>query len=239
MDGQRRELLWRSVSDRVTDGATSWAGGICLVCVASLPAVDAAALTLRADSRAQELLAASDTWAAELEELQYTLGEGPGEVAVDSGQPVLVPDLTAEATRWPAFTSAASGTGAGAMFAFPLQLGGIRLGVLNLYRHAPGGLSHRELTDATLLAELSLAALLDHQERAESTEPGPDGAARPFGASYQDVHIATGVLAAELRISLVDAFARLRARAFADGRALQAVARDVLDRRIRFDQPAD
>jgi hypothetical protein len=246
VDGQRRERLWRSVAKLVTDDGSSWAGGLCLVCVASLPSVDGASLTLRADSSAQELLAASDAWTAELEEIQYTLGEGPGVDAFTSGRPVMISDLIAEESRWPAFAHAATSSGTGAAFAFPLQLGGIRLGVLGLFRRGPGGLSQRELTDALLLAELAIVALLDRGEiddldgTGERNLLGGAGAGpHSLASSYQDVHIATGMLAAELRISLTDAFARLRAHAFAEERPLQAVARDVLDRRIRFDETGE
>jgi hypothetical protein len=43
------------------------------------------------------------------------------------------------------------------------------------------------------------------------------------------------MLAARLRISLDDAFIRLRAHAFGQGRSVLAVARDVLDRRIQLE----
>jgi AmiR/NasT family two-component response regulator len=57
--------------------------------------------------------------------------------------------------------------------------------------------------------------------------------------SYQDVNMATGMLAAQLRISLEDAFARLRAHAFSSGRSVLDVARDLLERRIPLDRLAD
>src|SRR5450755_3611990 len=47
--------------------------------------------------------------------------------------------LTA-AVRWPVFAPAAATVGVAATFAFPVQVGGIRLGVLDLYRDTTGGL---------------------------------------------------------------------------------------------------
>jgi AmiR/NasT family two-component response regulator len=71
-------------------------------------------------------------------------------------------------------------------------------------------------------------------EAKAAEQPGP----RPV-TSFRDVNVATGMLAAQLRISLDDAFIRLRAHAFGQGRSLLAVARDVLDRRIALDELAE
>lgn len=232
MSGQRRERLWRSIADHtVTSGDHGWAEGVCAVCVAAVGSVEAATLTLRAKPRAQELLASSDEWSARLEETQFTLGEGPGVQAYVDGVPVLVDDLRAEQARWPVFAEAALRMDAAAVFAFPLQVGAIRIGALNLYRRMPGRLPHDDLADAALLADLATIALVKHTD---ATESGGLDWARPIG-SYQDVNIATGMLAARLDICLDDAFARLRARAYADERSVVDVARDMVDRRTEID----
>jgi hypothetical protein len=195
--------------------------------------VDAAALTVRADGL-QETWGASDEWAEELEQLQYTVGEGPGFEAFATAGPVLVPDLAAEAGRWPGFTQAALPVGPAAMFAFPLQLGAIRLGMLDLYRRHPGGLSSRELTDAAVLANLATVAVL---EQARQDKAAGDSELSRFAGPYQEVSIATGMLASQLEIGLVEALARLRSRAFAENRSVHELAREVIERKIRFDDP--
>src|SRR3954468_21826917 len=70
-----------------------------------------------------------------IEDLQYTLGEGPCIDAFHQQRPVLEPDL-AEPTmpRWVAFTAPAVAAGARAIFGFPLRIGSVHLGALNLYR---------------------------------------------------------------------------------------------------------
>lgn len=232
LDGQRRDLLARMVAERVASpGRTGFAQALCEVCAQSLAGVDAAAVTLRSDSRAQELLGVSDRWAGVLEEAQYTVGEGPGVEAFSTGGPVLVADLSAHRATWPGFADLAEDEGLAAAFAFPLQLGGIRLGTLDLYRRRPGGLPPAVVADAAVLADLTVLWLLDHSGAA-------DGGVR-VEVSYQDVNIATGMLSAQLRISLEDAFARLRAHAFAGRRSVLDVARDVLARRLPLDQFAD
>src|SRR5205823_4573788 len=63
---------------------------------------------------------------APIQQLQFTLGEGPCIDACTLGRPVLEPDLDAPRTRrWIAFTPAAVGAGARAVFGFPLHVGAV------------------------------------------------------------------------------------------------------------------
>ncbi|WP_329048698.1 ANTAR domain-containing protein [Amycolatopsis sp. NBC_01488] len=238
MDGQPRERLWRAIAAaaEVPGRRDSWAQTVCLACVDTLEQVDAAILALRGRARAEEVLGASDQWAAKLAELQYTVGEGPGVEAFGSGSPVLVSDLSVEQVRWPGFADAALAVGAAAVFAFPLRFGAIRFGTLELVRRRPGGLPSAERRDAALAADLATAALLRHTREAERA--GHDFAPRPV-ASFQDVNVATGMLAAQLQVTLDDAFARLRAHAFGRDRSVLDVARDILERRISLDELAE
>ncbi|MFE2752519.1 GAF and ANTAR domain-containing protein [Actinosynnema sp. NPDC059335] len=230
LDGRRRESLARMIAECAVEPARAdWARAVCGVCVDAVTGVDGAALTLRSGARTQEVLGASGPWAAVLEELQYTLGEGPGVEAFATGDPVLVADVRTSQARWPGFAGSGTTAGVGAVFAFPLRAGGIGVGTLDLYRRRPGGLSADALADAAVLADLTTIALLQHTER--SGENGLRGV-----ISYEDVNMATGMLAAQLRIDLEDASARLRAHAFATDRSVLDVAGDVLARRIPLDR---
>ncbi|MEV7094968.1 ANTAR domain-containing protein [Amycolatopsis sp. NPDC051045] len=238
MDGEPRERLWRAIAAaaEVPGRRESWAQAVCLACVDTLEQVDAAILALRGSARSEEVLGASDQWAAKLAELQYTVGEGPGVEAFEGGSPVLVPDLSVEQVRWPGFADAALALGVAAVFAFPFQFGAIKFGTLELVRRRPGGLASAEQRDAALAADLATAALL--RQSLEAERAGQDFAPRPV-ASYQDVNIATGMLAAQLQVTLDDAFARLRAHAFSQDRSVLDVARDVLERLIALDELAE
>ena len=52
------------------------------------------------------------------------------------------------------------------------------------------------------------------------------------------VHQATGMVGAQLDVSMVMGLAVLRARAFSDSQPVAVVAREVVARRLRFDNPA-
>ncbi|GGQ13347.1 hypothetical protein BKA00_006408 [Actinomadura coerulea] len=237
LEGRHRRRLWHAIAERAdVPGQDGWAQAVCVACVETLDRLDGAIVALRGDVRAQQVLGASDSWAAQLAETQYTVGEGPGVEAYVTGGPVLAPDLSGEDERWPGFVRSATAVGVAAMFAFPMQVGAIRLGTLELVRRHTGRLSTREVGEAILLAELATIGLLE--EAGEAERAGREFAPRPV-TSFRDVNVATGMLAAQLRISLDDAFIRLRAHAFGQGRSVLAVARDVLDRRIQLEELAE
>ncbi|HLU58117.1 MAG TPA: GAF and ANTAR domain-containing protein [Pseudonocardia sp.] len=205
---------------------------ICRACVDGLD-IDGASISVLTATDARETLCASDQTADVLEELQYTLNEGPCVEAATSGHPVLVPDVhdrTATA-RWPVFASAiGERTPVRALFALPLRWGAINLGVLDMYRRAPGNLDDEQRRDAFSAADVAALLLLGQR-----TDPGGDeGWLESATASRAEVHQATGMVLVQLGVSAPEALARLRAYAFSHGRLLIDIARDVVARRISF-----
>jgi hypothetical protein len=180
----------------------------------------------------QEVVWRTDGISARLDDLQFTLGEGPTVDVAGSGELVLEPDL-AEVPwqRWPVFTAAALDMGVRAVFAVPLQIGAIRLGVLLAHRDVPGPMGADVLADMLVFADAAREALL-----------GPDAAA---GASLwlpgdplgyrAEVHQATGMISVQLSVTQAEALIRMRAYAFSERRALAEVAADVVARTLRFD----
>jgi hypothetical protein len=169
------------------------------------------------------------------DDLQFTVGEGPGVDAAASGELVLEPDLAVvPAHRWPVFTAAALELGIRAVFAVPLQIGVIRVGVLTAHRDAPGSVDRGVLADLLALADAATGALL---ELAAGPQP-QEASGRPSGYRAE-VHQATGMISAQLGVGLEEALIRMRAYAFSHRQALEAVAADVVSRRLRFDVNAD
>lgn len=196
-------------------------------------AVDGASVTAVGGVLAREPLFASDPLSARLEELQFTVGEGPGTDEPGPRSPTLVPDLQLAAPRWPAFAPAAVGEGVRAIFSFPLQVGAIEVGTLSLYRVKPGALTSDELADVLVFADIAVRLLLD----GSSGITGSPGYLPLDGMSdaRAEVHQATGMISVQLEASLEEAFARLRAHAYAGNTALADVARSVVNRELRFD----
>lgn len=199
-----------------------------------LLSVSGAALSILSEDRYSATVCVSDDVAAELEELHVGLGDGPGLDAHRSGRPVVEADLAdASPDRWPSFTQSALKAGARAVFAFPLRIEAIRVGILDLYRAAPGPLSTTGFRDAVTLAHMAAQAVV-----ALSAQSPPDGLPGDFtdATLRAEVHQATGMISAQLEVGIEEAFARLQAHSYATGRRIGEVGNDVVGRRIRFDQ---
>ncbi len=208
------------------------------LCARTLP-VSGVGLAVMTDDGPAGTVAASDAGALRLEELQFTLGQGPCVDASRTGRPVLVPDLAGTSLRtWPQFGAGADAAGLRAVFAFPLQVGAIRLGVLDLHRDTTGELSGEELADALTFADAATQLLLDLQ--AEDTALGmPPPHALAVLDDRAEVHQATGVVSVRAGVSLTQALALLRARAYAEERPIGYLARDVLDRVVDLGENDD
>jgi GAF domain/ANTAR domain len=210
---------------------------VCL-CARTLP-VSGVGLALMTDDGPAGTVAASDDGAMRLEELQFTLGEGPCVEASRTGRPVLAPDLAGTSSRrWPQFSAGADAAGLRAVFALPLQVGGIRLGVLDLYRHTAGELSPAELSDALTFADAATQLLLDLQAQ-DTAQRIPAPHALAVLDDRAEVHQATGVVSVRAGVSLAQALALLRARAYAEDRPIGDLARDVLDGLVHLEESDD
>jgi ANTAR domain len=119
------------------------------------------------------------------------------------------------------------------LLAFPLRVGGVRLGALTLHQDRPGRLSDRQYADALAVADLLLRIVLARQADAP---PGIlAGELLDLSDSRAEVHQASGMVSVQLGVSVGEALVRLRAHAYAEGRTLAAVGADVVARRLRMD----
>jgi hypothetical protein len=215
--------------------ASGGSGGrrLCEV-AAKVTAVSGAGVMLFAEGRPQASMCTSDDVSSLIEELQYTLGEGPCVDAHRLGMVVAEQDLgSAAASRWTSFSPRALGAGARAVFGFPIRIGTVRLGALNLYRDSPGLLDDDRHADALVMADVTARAIL-----AAQADAPPGGFGGPLEADahlWGIVHQAAGMVSVQLDIPVGDALVRLRALAFRTDRLITEVARDVVERRLRLD----
>ncbi len=194
--------------------------------------VDGAAISLLTASASHQTLCATDATAELLEDLQFSLGEGACVEAAVTGRPVLVPDLhhSTEVSRWPIFAAAVvEQSDVAALFAVPFQWETINLGVLDLYRTAPGSLSDAQLRDVMRAADMAALMFLGLR-----TDPGEGAWLDHSLHGRAEIHQATGMVVVQLGINVTDALARLRAYAFVEQRLLSDVAHDVVSRRLSF-----
>jgi len=191
------------------------------------------------NARMSEPLWCHPAVSAQFEELQFTLGEGPGPDAVRTGAPVLVPDLDrVRHDRWPALLAAAREMGIHGVCCFPLGLGAVRVGVLTVLCAADRTMSAQQMEDARVLAAALTSGFLNG-DGPGSWSPDQDGLGpllqRSSGLNRPAVHQATGMISVQLGVTMDEALLRLRAHAYGAERPLGEVAADVVARLLRFD----
>ena len=209
------------------------ASSLCLACADVLD-VTGAGLMLVSGERSLGCVGVSDQVTAAVEQVEYTLGEGPCITAYRTRTPAFDHDLAdEEIIQWPEFRRGALEAGVRAAFGFPLLVDRICIGALNLYRDQSGELTDDQIDDAVVAARLASRTLLSWQADAP---PGTVAWQLEQVPNHRmEVHQATGRISVQAGIPVADALVLLRAYAFSRDRPISDVAADVGAGRVRFD----
>lgn len=248
-DRDALDSIGSGVADRTSAGSSVFVGvgQLCETAV-RLVGVDGAAVALLTHTtRVRDLVYATDAISQQIDELQFTLGEGPCLDAFSRKTPHLLPDLREQSAmdRWPVFAGEAFAVGARAVFAFPVVEGGHPLGVLELYRRSTGALEDNEhkaaLTIATTAGLTVRRDWATYLTSVDDPSGGPDEAAAGLSGAQLDspdefsrsqVYLASGMVAVQLAVPASQALDRLRAYSYRHGRSIKDVADDVVARRL-------
>lgn len=217
--------------------------GIVCDTVSRLSGVDGASAAVFAPSQSRELVYATDAVAQQIDDLQFTLGEGPCLDAYRSSSPQLCPrlDTGPAMDRWPGFCIDAAAMGAQAVFAYPVLGPECALGVLELYRRTPGELSPSEQESAVLCAAAIGQTLLSnwdmHLAMAIDTAAAIEAGSAmtvPNGNTFSRVavYIAAGMVAVQLGVTADEGLDRLRAYSYSNRVSVNSVAADIVARRL-------
>jgi len=209
----RTKLQGRHDSRRTDD-----TGPALMSATAELAGSNGAVLALIGSDHCEVLVVASDTTARHVYDLEFQFGEGPCLDAVRTRSTVtaLGQDLT---VRWQFYGPAAARLNVRAVAAAPMKLGARCVGALTLIDPSPGA---RSGAVAELLGSALAHSVIDGQAG------GPHGPLLRAGDHRPAVRQAAGIVSVRDGCSVVDALALIRARAFADGRTVDQVARDIL-----------
>ncbi len=234
MELRRFAELFAELARPVVDDADGVGTRLCVACVELLEMADAGILLVD-DDGAMSCFATSGTApVGVMEDLQFTLGEGPGIDAHASGRPVFASDLAhSSSTPWSAFAPAAVHNGVHGMFSFPLRVGEVRLGALDLSRGTAGALTRQQRFDGVVMADVVTRWLLAAQDGAPAGLLGHDLDDRR--TLRAEVHQAAGMISEQLDVRAPDALVLLRAAAYASERPIDDLAHDVVTRSLRFD----
>ncbi|MCS5721031.1 GAF and ANTAR domain-containing protein [Herbiconiux sp. CPCC 203407] len=204
----------------------------CAPFLASLPISRAAVSTLKNPFDVQTICA-SDDLAARLDELQLDLGEGPCWEALNTRAPVLVPDVqSTQNPAWPSLHNAIAASGIHGVFAFPLVVGTLEIGAVDLYVDTKHPFTVANVERASALANVAAVLILDREMRRRPEYEGDPLGDGPY--SRREVHQATGMVVSQTGVNSDDALLLIRARAFADGKPVREIAAQVIARQLTF-----
>jgi transcriptional regulator with GAF, ATPase, and Fis domain len=228
----------RAVTDAFVALATSLADGVEVVELLSSLAEDTTRLLdvastgiLLADPRGVlHVVAASSEAMRDLEIFQLQRDQGPCLDCFHSGMPVAVPDLGAEAVRWPMFVPAAAEAGFVSVHALPIRLRDQVLGAVGLFGSRTGVLAEDDLRLGQALAYVAAVALV--QEKASNDQDLINAQLQTALDSRVLLEQAKGVLAQRGGLDMDGAFTVLRGYSRDHNLRLTDVARAVADRQL-------
>lgn len=199
--------------------------------------IASAGLLLADEHGVLHVVAASSQATRDLELFQLQREEGPCLECYRGGVPVLVDDLSAQATRWPVFVPAATTAGFASVHAVPMRLRESVLGTLGLFHTEVGALTVEDLELAQALAHVASVALV--AERALSDATAINDQLQTALRSRVVLEQAKGVLAERGQLEMSEAFAALRGYARDHSVKLAEVAQRLVSRELRAEVVLD
>jgi hypothetical protein len=198
---------------------------------ASMFPVSGAAVSTVGSLLGNETLSATDALAAKVDELQFDFSEGPCWDALRTRRPVLEPALrTRPRHTWPAFSPAIEREDVHSLFAFPLVLGTLSIGAVDLYSSQPVKLNATQTKQAEAMASVVTRHVLRNALDEANGDFENDGNAY----SRRVIHQATGMVLAQLRMSADDARLVIQGHAFSTSQSMMEVADDIVNRKLTF-----
>jgi ANTAR domain/GAF domain len=208
-----------------TDGLASFLDELAAMTVRALPAVAACGVTLQPNGQARTV-AASSRLASQVDEIQYSVDQGPCLDAMRHGRVYYLPDVGGE-TRWPQFSTAALGYGVRSVLSTPLLGLDASVGALNLYATTLDAFDAAAREQAFGFAASAAGAVglaLRMAQQARLTED-----LRAALTSRAVIDQAIGVIMAEQRCTAADSFAVLRRASQQQNVKVHAIAAAIVE----------
>lgn len=223
--------VYVSLADAVSSDISTIDGVQDIILAAqSIDGVTEVGIMLADASGSLEVVASSSTRAEMLEVLQLSDGAGPCVECFETGGIVRVDDLDVAGEKWSALQRSATVFGIRSVLAVPLRLRGETIGTMSLYSEVLGGISDHDVALASALADVATIGIL------QSRSAGRNEAIQTQLTSALESRVlieqAKGVISGGNKITVDEAFAKLRDHARSNNMRLQDAARLVVERSL-------
>lgn len=198
--------------------------------LSAIPGCDSAGLTLRVDNKVSTA-AASDGFALEIDEIQYSTGQGPCLEALDTGEFRQITDVSQE-ERWPEFCARAQEKGFRSNLSFPLKENGF-VGALNIYARTERAFDVASIAIGEIIARQADIALKNAHTYAAATKLADN--LNEAVQTRDMIGQAKGILMEREKISDEDAFGMLRTISQQQNIKLREVARLLIEETLHKD----
>ena len=118
-----------------------------------------ASVVLITHGRHPEIMALTDPMLADLYHQQIAAGHGPVLTVIETGEPLLIPDVAADARWSPQWRDQVTAAGIRSAMHLPLVVSGRPTAVLSLYCDQPGGFDVDDIAIAHILARHASVAI--------------------------------------------------------------------------------
>ena len=193
--------------------------------VAAIPGADGAGLTLLEPDRA-DVIVKSTEFVREIDDIQYSLGQGPCISAAATGETMRSGSLGGD-PRWPRFGPRAGRLGVHSVLSLPLRTPSGVVGAMNVYAHAHHAFDARSEELGELFAVPAAISVLNAQILAQSqrlaTQLQTALTNRPI------IDQAIGILRSRSGDTAAEAFTRLRIISQTQHRKLLEVATTIVE----------
>ncbi|MFA9445555.1 ANTAR domain-containing protein [Egicoccus sp. AB-alg6-2] len=170
--------------------------------------------------------AASDDGVVDVEVTQDRIDDGPCHAAYERDQTMAIGDLEAE-DRWPEYRQRALESGFRAVLGIPMRAWGQTIGVLDIYRRAPGPWSDTDRDAAEIMTAMGAGYIL-HANQMRAQHELADQLQTAL-TSRDIIGQAKGLLMARHRVDADEAFDMLRSTSQRGNMKLREVAAKVIE----------
>jgi GAF domain-containing protein len=211
--------------DSGPDGLEDLLRHVAAFAVRAIPGADGAGLTLLENDR-PDVIVASSKFVKEVDDIQYSLGQGPCITAAAEGRTVMSGSLHGE-KRWPQFGPRVAQLGVHSVLSLPLMGPGRALGAMNIYGQARDSFDQRSIDLGELYAVPAAISVRNAQVLAQTKRVASQLQAALTSRSIIDQ--ARGILVSRSGCSGDEAFEKLVTMSQAENRKLSLVAQNVVE----------